>query len=61
MEQTTNLQEVSVGGAEMPDRTSDWRSFGSVASALLARAEAQQGRTAGVREEAYMPFAWAAE
>ena len=61
MEQTANLQEASFSGAEMPDRTSDWRSFGSVASALLAKAEAQQGRTAGVREDAYVPFAWAAE
>lgn len=60
MEQMANLQVVPAGDDE-PERTSPWRSFGSVASALLARAEAQRALAAPSEEAPFMTVAWAAE
>ena len=61
MEQMANLQVLPAGDDDQPERTSPWRSFGSVASALLARAEAQRALAAPSEEASFMTVAWAAE
>ena len=56
-----NLQVRSITDQEPSNGTSSWRSFGSIASALVARAEAEQARTAPTDEVPFRPVAWAAE
>lgn len=56
-----NLQSASVQETEVQDQSSSWRSFGSVASALIARAEAQQARMVAPDDLPFVPIAWAAE
>lgn len=60
MEQMLNVQLVKVVDNEERSQPSSWRSFGSIASSLLARAEEQRAE-AMVEGDSFAPVAWAAE
>ena len=55
-----NLQLVVSNDGEQ-GQPSSWRSFGSIASSLLARAEGRQAEAASAEEFRFAPVAWAAE
>jgi len=57
----TNLRATSAGDGDAREQASSWRSFGSVAATLIARAEMQQVREIATEDLPFMPVAWAAE
>jgi hypothetical protein len=61
MEQMPNLQLVAASTEEERVLPSSWRSFGSIASSLLARAEAHRTEAVSAEEFRFAPVAWAAE
>lgn len=56
-----NLQLLTASGDRERDQPSPWRSFGSVTSALLARAEARRTNDSPAEDYDSAPVAWAAE
>lgn len=61
MEQMTNLRIVVPTQDLDAGEISSWRSFSSVASVLLARAESQRAEVASDEDRGFVPVAWAAE
>lgn len=61
MEQRTNSWVVSVVDNVNGPAMSSWRSIGSVAAQLAARAEARLVERASPEDGHYVPVAWAAE
>ena len=57
----TNLQLVAEDGAAISSQSSPWRSFGSIASALLAQAESRQREVLSDEDQRFSHMAWAAE
>ena len=54
-----NFQLVAAPMNEEQSQPSPWRSFGNIASSLLARAEAQRAEASDGKH--FEPVAWAAE
>jgi hypothetical protein len=61
MEQMTNFSTMEVEDRAAREPASTWRSFGSIASALMVRVEAQRMVAASPEELPFVPVAWAAE